>query len=135
MCESSNFTSIVQTFNGRYISLQYTAVVESLNASGPIEIICTNWRNPISRELVTGFSVLTYDIHKDAIDYSADLMKIDATLFTPMTIADDDFIYHLSHHHANELSDYKISFDSGIPISSSDGCFVKYTFPPELNTS
>jgi hypothetical protein len=32
-------------------------------------------------------------------------------------------------------SDYTIKFDSNIDVSSKDGCYVKYTFPEEMNLS
>ena len=115
--------------------LQYSADVDSLNLGDPIEIICNNWRNPAMREVVTGFSVLTFDINRSPIDYSGDLFQIDATQFEEMKVDGSLIGLHLSHHHANELSEYKIYFDAGLPIDSNGGCFVKYTFPPELLTS
>tara|TARA_B110000285_G_scaffold210174_1_gene251814 strand:- start:145 stop:318 length:174 start_codon:yes stop_codon:yes gene_type:complete len=41
----------------------------------------------------------------------------------------------LTHQHANELSDYSIEFKTDILIDAQDGCFVKYTFPPELDAT
>lgn len=117
-CESSNFTSITQTLDGGNILLEYTSNVESLNASAQIVIKCTNWRNPVTPSLVTGFSILTFNTNRAPIDFSSDLIKIDATEFIPMQINDQSFDYHLSHHHANELSDYLISFDAGLPIDA-----------------
>jgi hypothetical protein len=108
---------------------------ESLDPTGPVVIICKNWRNPILPEVITGFSVLTLGILRNAIDFTPNLSQIDATNFSPMAISDDSFEYHLSHYHANELSDYTISFNAGLPISAQDGCYVKFTFPPELGTS
>jgi hypothetical protein len=70
---------------------------ESLDPTGPVTIKCINWRNPILPEIATGFSLLTLDILGDAIDFTPDLLIIDATNFSPMTIADDSFEYHLSH--------------------------------------
>ena len=39
----------------------------------------------------------------------------------------------LSIPFAGEVSDYKVSFKSEIPITNGDKCFVNITLPPEID--
>jgi hypothetical protein len=70
---------------------------DPVDSAAPVVITCDNWRNPILPEIVSGFTVLIMTTDRDAIDFSGDLLQIDSTEFSPMTIQDDSFEYHLSH--------------------------------------
>lgn len=54
----------------------YTELIGA--ATDPVEIICTNWRNPISAGIISGFSIRTFDEHGDLLDKSATL-ELDAS--------------------------------------------------------
>lgn len=74
-------------------------------------------------------------MNRRPIDYSAGILQLDSSQFTALQVEGSSVVYQLSHHHSNELSEYRISFDAGLPVDSNGGCFIKYTFPPEVGTS
>jgi hypothetical protein len=58
-CASDDFTSIdISKSKDEILFIEYT---EALTADLPITITCTNYRNPLLPEMVSGFSILTFD--------------------------------------------------------------------------
>jgi len=68
------------------------------------------------------------------IDQTAEF-SLDATAFTPSLFDSADFSYSLSSNFVTTASNYTLTFKTSMDIGSHDGCFVKYTFPPELDIS
>jgi hypothetical protein len=58
-CSSDAFTSIdISESENEKLYIKYT---ESLTSDVKVTITCTNWRNPTLPEVISGFSILTYD--------------------------------------------------------------------------
>ena len=107
-----------------YLGLEYQAV----------EITCENYKNPIEPTDVSGFKISTFTNDVQLIDES-DTLSLDASSFTPQPLPQDSITIDVSKPYAHELSNYSISFIPGIPIDIESGCFVKYTFPKDINMS
>ena len=100
-----------------------------------VVISCTNWRNPNRAVMVPGFSILTFDKHGDhPLDFST-TFALDGTGLQFAQIEDSSLIVDIVESFPNELTQYKITFETPNHIDSDAGCFVKYTFPPELDIS
>jgi hypothetical protein len=112
--------------------LTYTELIAG--GTDPVEIVCVNWKNPITPSKITGFTIRTYDEDGDLLDKSRAL-NVDATNLKPAKIEDDDISISLSLPAASQVSSYTISFDVKIPIESTGECFVKYIFPAEIDIS
>lgn len=134
ICSSESVSLTSENIVEYILTLTYDGILdESLEQ---VVITCSNFKNPILPLSSHEFEIYTYDTDMTrAIDYSDNVLKLDASLFTPYPISVDSFSYMLSHHHSAELSSYLISFETEIPIDNQQGCFVKYTFPEELDVS
>jgi len=78
---------------------------------------------------------LTFDQYGDVtIDFTADF-SLDATSKTAAQISDDTFSYSLGVAFPTELTDYTLSFETQSMIESDQGCYVKITFPDEIDIS
>lgn len=71
-----------------------------------------------------------------SIDYASDFF-LDATSKTaaPQAIVDDSFEYQISNAFPNDYAEYTLEFDVPNAIEADGGCFVKYTFPVEIDIS
>jgi hypothetical protein len=52
---------MTQSIENGKLSLSYDDLVNE--QTDPIVISCTNWRNPVEPEIVSGFSIQTYDVN------------------------------------------------------------------------
>jgi hypothetical protein len=95
-------------------------------------IVCTNWRNPITPGVVSGFYIRTLDEHGDLMDKSISL-DLDASGLLPDVILDEHLSLELSVPATGQVSSYTISFEIDIPMETTGECFVKYMFPVELD--
>jgi hypothetical protein len=132
-CASDDFTSIdISKSNNDILYVEYT---EALTADLPITITCTNYRNPTVPEVIGGFSILTYDKNlDDPRDFSSDF-SLDASSLSATAINDDTFSYELGVSFPSELTEYALTFETPNQIDSDKGCYVKYTFPDEIDIS
>lgn len=100
----------------------------------PVEIVCSYWTNPITPSIVSGFNIRTYDSDGNIYDKSSSF-DLDATGLESATIADEDIAISLSVPAVDEVSSYTISFTVDTPIETTGECFVKITFPEEIDVS
>jgi len=68
------------------------------------------------------------------LDKSIEL-QIDATNLLPSIISDSDLTIEMSIPALNQVTSYTLKFELPVPIDSTGKCFVKYTFPDELDIS
>lgn len=99
-----------------------------------IQISCTNWRNPILPELVEGYMITTYDIDSNVIDTS-EAFAFDGTALTPVSVDDSTFSYEISSSFPRDETEKVISFELSNPLEFNDGCYIKITFPEEIDIS
>ena len=59
-CTSDSFTSMTQSIENGKLSLSYTDLVNG--KTDEVVITCTNWRNPVEPETISGYSIKVYDI-------------------------------------------------------------------------
>jgi len=59
-CTSDSFTSMTQSIENGKLSLSYTDLVSG--QTDEVVITCTNWRNPVEPEIISGYSIKVYDI-------------------------------------------------------------------------
>ena len=84
--------------------------------------------------MIGGFTILTLDQHGDhPVDYSSEF-SLDGTGLTYSAIDAATFAYDIDIVFPSELSTYKLTFDTE-QIDSNGGCYVKYTFPAEIDIS
>jgi hypothetical protein len=100
----------------------------------PIEIVCSYWTNPITPSVVSGFTIRTYDSDGNIYDKSGSF-DLDATSLESATITDEDISIALSVPATDQISSYTISFTVDTPIETTGECFVKFTFPEEIDVS
>jgi hypothetical protein len=97
-------------------------------------IECHNWRNPLTPEIFKGFKIKT--AHQDEVTTAeSSVLQIDATYYTSMLLDDSLITYDLDVVYPGEYSTYTISFKSEVPLDITDGCYVKYTFPKEIDAN
>jgi hypothetical protein len=138
-CTSASFASTqfsIDPSNSNIIVIQYTGRVGKDNDF--VTITCTNWRNPIVPEVISGFSIKTF-LSDPLTEIDSGNFELDASNFTAQTIDSSLISYSVSPYSTDEakIADYTISFESPIPlnIETSGECYVKYTIPPELDFS
>jgi hypothetical protein len=81
-----------------------------------------------------GILIKTFDSHGDLIDRS-EVLEIDATYLQSAQIEDSDIRYSLSVPAASQVSDYIFKIKINTPIQVIGVCYVKFTFPQEIDIS
>lgn len=100
-CSSTRFTSIVVQQTKRVWSTALSKLLSSYQIkyaaltgtkTDPITITCNYWRNPITPEKYTGFTIQTFDKNDFLMDITSSF-EFDASTYTPYTIADSEVTY------------------------------------------
>jgi len=112
--------------------LKYTNLLNAQNDT--VIISCTNWRNPLTPEIIEGFAIRTYDVYGNPIDF-VESFDYDGTNLTLIEIDDSTFVFDISSFFPGDESDKIISFELSNPLELNDGCYVKITFPDEIDIS
>lgn len=126
----------VTTSNGTHIEILYVEFTGL--EDGKIFLTCSNWRNPLVAKLYDNVRHHPYKIRSWDFDYTLlvqSKMAIDASDFADVPIRDESFQYALTDYHRGDFTNMTISFVADTPITSGNGCFVKYTFPDEIGLS
>ena len=95
-------------------------------------IVCNNWRNPISQEVLDGFKIQLFTSFSEPFDES-ETFSLDASNYQPGPIL--EFGYELSSLFRGDRSSYSLSFEIDQPIVPNLGCYVQITFPDDIDTS
>ena len=98
-----------------------------------VTIICKYFKNPIVPEVVDGFKILTQDVEGVSID-STRSFSLDATNFAPYEALPAAVRFTVSDPVVQKKSPVTLVFNSLVPFEY-DGCYVKFTFPPEVGIS
>ena len=75
-----------------------------------------------------------YDLNSDLTNELSSL-SLDATSLEPEILQANSISFALSNSSNGDATNLTVSFTSETPISPSNGCFVKYSFPPEFDLS
>jgi hypothetical protein len=131
-CMSRNFSSFGAAIEDGLISITYDAFL--LEKGETVTIECLNWRNPILPGVYSGHQVETLDGELNFIDRSEDV-SLNAEDFKAGPLNDELITYALDVAFSGEVSSYSISFEADLALNIRDGCYVKYTFPSELDVT
>jgi hypothetical protein len=123
---------MTQIIEGGVITLSYTDLLNE--QTDAVVISCTNWRNPLIAEIVEGFAIRTYDVNGNPIDF-VESFDYDGTSLTLIEVDDSTFLYDISSNFPRDESDKIISFELSNSLETNDGCYVKITFPDEIDIS
>lgn len=138
-CTSDAFESLeIEEFEDSesVLLLKYTSCNAGMcDPDTKVKISCTNWRNPNLAIITPGYSLITFNSDgENPQDYSSQF-TFDGSNLQPEQIEDSSFEVELTDFFPNEVTDYKITFETPNHIDSDAGCFVKYTFPEEIDIS
>lgn len=84
--------------------------------------------------VVEGFKISTFDISSSQIDESLDF-SFDGTTLIPAQISPDSFSYETTSQYFADKSDWQISFTISHLLEPLEPCFVKLTFPDDIDIS
>lgn len=130
-CTSPSFTTTdISDTDEDHLFIKYTDLIGSNTQK--ITITCTNWRNPILPETVSGFTIKTLDAQKYTID-EAENFSFDGTALQSLSIERTDITYSTYMSLTGSLYGVSIEFQSPLDMQSGDGCYVKYNFPKTLD--
>lgn len=68
-----------------------------------ISIECTNWRNPVATEAVSGLVLKTYDVDSNLIDFSFPF-TLDGSALTDIKVVEDTVKYTLESPFRNDIT-------------------------------
>jgi hypothetical protein len=73
-------------------------------------------------------------VNSDLIDFST-TFSLDASAFTVPELDASSLSYEIGSPFLSDFTTYKLTVDYSGPIEPSTGCFIKYTFPAEIDIS
>ena len=117
-----------------YAKLTYTSMTAVINVDDyEVEIVCQNWRNPLTPGVASGYKVEVKDFN-EAMIVETSAFSLDASLYTPSPISLSDITFEpTSDKKVQKQSTYRLDFKLPVPLMISDtGCFFKFTFPDDF---
>jgi hypothetical protein len=154
-------TETVAEGGSNFFDLKYQFVVEDAAARSAagwpkITLVCKKWWNPVWPRVVHGFRIKTLDRYGKVMDETDrqdaepeaddDTIALDARSFKPFPVenADPKSLFKLGPSfkelgnkpvRIQEASSYALEIDLPVPLeySATEPCYVKYTFPKELD--
>jgi hypothetical protein len=123
---------MTQIIEGGVITLSYTDLLNE--QTDAVVISCTNWRNPLTPEIIEGFAIRTYMVNGNPIDF-VESFDYDGTSLTKIEVDDSTFVFDVSSFFPGDESDKVMSFALISPLETNFGCYVKITFPDEIDIS
>lgn len=135
-CTSPQFESLtVSESPDNTLSLLYTNMLVDMTTSpSRVVITCSGWRNPLVPTLTPGYYVRTFSSSHSLIDQT-EQFSVDATGLLAPVFGQSNFEYALTSDFLDKPSNYTLTFTTDLDVTSGDGCFVKYTFPQEVDLS
>lgn len=129
-CSSDQLKDLTSSRSGGLLTLNYAEVLGE--TTDRVTIVCNNWRNPISQEVLDGFKIQLFTSFSEPFDES-ETFSLDASNYQPGQIF--EFEYELSSIFRSDRSSYSLSFEIDQPIVPNLGCYVQITFPNDIDTS
>ena len=125
-CSASQFNTLTSEVVGSILTINYTYYLEKDNES--ILITCNGFFNPITPTVQEGYSIKIYNKNNYQINEALSV-SFDGTSLEPSTVPAENFNHVLTNRQIGENSTLELQFSTDIPISSTEGCYVKVTFP------
>jgi hypothetical protein len=118
----------------------YTALTG--DPSGPLTIICPNWRNPIVPIVHEGYQIAIADVNGKLIEKTG-LFSLDASAYEPFPLPAGYIEAIMTSPLVMSETDITFKFESPVDIetgTSTDenivttgpGCYLRITFPQEM---
>ena len=94
----------------------------------PITFKCPGFSNPTTPTIIGGYTISIFN-KNDHQTNEASSVSLDATSLQPSLFPGTNLAHSYSNRQIGEKGTINLEFKTDIPVSSTDGCFVKLTFP------
>lgn len=122
---------MLDTLN-RQLKIPYTDMVAPvLNGNRALEFECSQFRNPISQMIKSGFYITLTDFEpKKRVIEKSNSLSFDASDYLPITFDDKYLTLLPTNPVINTLSEWSLTLSPPIPLDT--GCYVKIYLPNDL---